>query len=89
VTHAEIVHVDRYGNLISNLTATDLPPDPIVEIAGHTIVGLAPHFQAGEPGAPIALAGSAGLLEVAVSNGSAAALLGVGVGTPVTVTAPV
>ena len=27
--HGEIVHVDRYGNLIANLAATDLPPDPI------------------------------------------------------------
>jgi S-adenosyl-L-methionine hydrolase (adenosine-forming) len=85
VTHAEVVHVDHYGNLISNLAATDLPPEPVFEIAGQTIVGLAPHFQAGPAGSLIALIGSAGLLEVAVPNGSAAALLGVGVGTAVSV----
>jgi S-adenosylmethionine hydrolase len=48
-------------------------------------VGLAQHFQGGE-GAVIALLGSAGLLEIAIPNGSAASVLGVGVGEPVTVT---
>ena len=76
--HGEIVHVDRFGNLISNLAAIDLPAAPTIDVAGHTIVGLSPHFQAGAPGSPIALIGSAGLLEVAVPNGSAAALLGIG-----------
>ena len=85
VIHAEIVHVDHYGNLISNLAATHLPPDPVVEIAGQTIVGLAPHFQAAPPGSLIALIGSAGLLEIAVPNGSAASLLGLGVGAPLSV----
>jgi len=82
----EVVHVDRFGNLIANLSVADLPPEPIVTIAGRTIVGLAPHFQPGTD-ALIALIGSAGLLEVAVPNGSAAALLGVGVGAAVTVDA--
>jgi S-adenosylmethionine hydrolase len=48
------------------------------------IHGLAPHFQAGE-GVVVALLGSAGLLELAVPNGSAARTLGVGIGEPVTV----
>ena len=80
----EIVHVDRFGNLIANLSAADLPSEPIVIIGGRSISGLAPHFQAGT-GPVIALIGSAGLLEVAVPNGSAAAVLGVGVGAVVTV----
>ena len=83
-TQGEIVHVDRFGNLIANLSAADLPPDPIVIIAGRSISGLAPHFQPGTDRV-IALIGSAGLLEVAVPNGSAAAVLGVGVGAVVTV----
>jgi S-adenosylmethionine hydrolase len=82
--HGEIVHVDRFGNLISNLAAADLPADPVVQVAGRTIVGLSPHFQPGTDGL-IALIGSAGLLEIAVPNGSAAALLGIGVGTAVSV----
>jgi S-adenosylmethionine hydrolase len=86
----EVIHVDRFGNLIVSLSASDLPAEPVVEIAGRTIVGLAPHFQpaedAGADGRLIALIGSAGLLAIAVPNGSAAAELGVGVGAPVRVT---
>jgi S-adenosylmethionine hydrolase len=81
----EVVHVDRYGNLVTSLGAADLMPDQVVTIAGRTIEGLAPHFQGGE-GVVIALLGSAGLLEIAVPNGSAALKLGVGVGEPVTIT---
>lgn len=86
----EIVHVDRFGNLISNLTVPDLPDEPTVAVAGRTISELAPHFQAtggaAEGAHLIALIGSAGLLEIAVPNGSAAAALGIGVGASVTVT---
>jgi S-adenosylmethionine hydrolase len=79
-----VIHVDRYGNLITSLGVADLPPEPVaVEIAGRRIGGLVPSFQAGA-GPLIALLGSTGLLEVAVPNGSAASLLGVGVGEPVT-----
>jgi S-adenosylmethionine hydrolase len=83
--HGEVIQVDRYGNLITSLTARDLPTNPIVRIAGRTIVGLAENFQAAAP--LIAMIGSIGFLEVAVPNGSAASMLSVGVGAPVTVTA--
>jgi S-adenosylmethionine hydrolase len=86
--HGEVVYVDRYGNLITSLGAADLVPDQVVTIAGRTIAGLAPHFQAGadtDAATVIALLGSAGLLEIAVPNGSAASVLGVGVGEAVTV----
>jgi S-adenosylmethionine hydrolase len=97
--HGEVLHVDRFGNLVTNLSVADVPTDPTVEVAGRTIAGLAPHFQApadelpgrfGEGSRPrhlIALIGSAGLLEIAVPNGSAAADTGAGVGTAVVVTA--
>ncbi|MFN8634808.1 MAG: SAM-dependent chlorinase/fluorinase [Chloroflexota bacterium] len=85
---AEVIHVDRYGNLIVSLTAADLPPEPVVEVAGRRIVGLAAHFQ-DRPDADdelLALIGSAGLLEITVPNGSAAAELAVGVGARVIIT---
>jgi S-adenosylmethionine hydrolase len=81
----EVIHVDRYGNLITSHGVADLPTEPVVvEIAGRRIGGLVSNFQAGA-GPVIALVGSAGLLEIAVPNGSAARLLGVGVGEAVTV----
>jgi len=83
--HGEVIHVDRYGNLVTSLRAPDLPEQPIVMIGGRAIAGLSPHFQDAGPGLLIALIGSAGLLEVAVPNGSAAKMLGVGVGAAVSV----
>ena len=71
---AEVVAVDRFGNLVTSLRASDLPDQPVVEIAGERIVGLAPHFQAAAP--VVALIGSSGFLELAAPNGSAARVLG-------------
>ncbi len=95
----EVLHVDRYGNLISNIAAADLPADPVVSVGGRTISGLAAHYQGqgadtserDRPLRPdvrlVALVGSTGFLEVAVPNGSAASALAVGVGAALTVTA--
>jgi len=77
----QVVYVDRFGNLVTSLMARDLPPDPVVMVRGRAINGLAEHFQVSAP--LIALIGSAGFLEIAVPNGSAAALLQVGAGEPV------
>jgi S-adenosylmethionine hydrolase len=81
----EIVHIDRFGNLIANLGLADLPTDPVLDVAGRRIDGFSPHFQpaTGAPGDLIALIGSTSLLEIAVPNGSAAELLGVGIGAVV------
>jgi S-adenosyl-L-methionine hydrolase (adenosine-forming) len=74
----EVLYVDRFGNAITNL-----PPAPgIVRVAGQAVPrGRA--YADGIPGRPLALVGSAGLIEVAVPGGSAAAALGAGPGTPV------
>jgi hypothetical protein len=84
MVRGEIIHVDRFGNLISNLGAADIGPNPTIAIGDRQIVGLTPHFQQSAP--VIALVGSSGFLEIAVPNGNAAALLGLGVGSPLTVT---
>ena len=83
---AQVVTIDRYGNLITSLRAADLPDrsGPGFEIAGRTMSGLAPHFQqAGRE--LVALLGSSGFVEVAAPNGSAAAVLGACVGDVVRV----
>jgi S-adenosylmethionine hydrolase len=78
----EILYVDTYGNLISNFPARSLPPAFRVRIGSHTIAS-APYYDAVEPGALLALVGSAGLLEISARNASAAAMTGAGRGTPV------
>jgi S-adenosyl-L-methionine hydrolase (adenosine-forming) len=75
----EVVHVDRFGNLISNIPRdafADLPPESLatveVEVVGHRVCGIAETYGQAAPGDLIALFGSGGFLEVARVNGRAA-----------------
>jgi len=77
-----IVHIDRFGNAISNVPATMVPPSPVFYISGHALCGLSSTYQEAPLGA---IAGSAGLVEIALRNGSAAEHLGIGVGDVLTV----
>lgn len=78
----EIVHVDRYGNLISNVARADLPGPPEacrVSIAGRNVGRVRTHYAEASRDEALALFGSAGLLEIAVRDGNAAAAIGAGV----------
>jgi S-adenosyl-L-methionine hydrolase (adenosine-forming) len=80
----EVVHVDSYGNLITNLRAAILPPRYLVRL-GSIQIPQAIHYAQVDEGALLALVGSAGLLEISARNASADALTGAGRGTPVSV----
>lgn len=82
VVRGEIIHIDRFGNAISNLRPTDLPPSPEFECRGHRIRGLVGTYAEGELSA---LTGSTGLVEVALRNGNASQALGIRVGDVITV----
>lgn len=76
-----IVHVDRFGNLITDFAgaladALFAAPGAVLWIAGARIVERATTFAAGTQGAPVIVRDSSGHLAVAVRNGSAASLLG-------------
>ncbi len=83
--HGEVVHVDRFGNLITNLERAHLPPGRAarVRLGGHAFGALRDHYAEVAPGELLALFGSDGLLEVAARDASAARALGVGVGSPI------
>ncbi|HLQ38923.1 MAG TPA: SAM-dependent chlorinase/fluorinase [Planctomycetota bacterium] len=81
----QVVHVDGFGNLITNVAAAELRGVRSVRIAGRTARVVATYGAAAK-GELIALVGSMGLVEVAVAQGSAAALLGAGWGTEVALT---
>jgi S-adenosylmethionine hydrolase len=82
----EVLHVDRYGSLITNITEDLVPERFFVRLRADRIAGSKDsHYQEVSPGELIALIGSAGLVEVAARNASAAAVLGVGVGDPLQV----
>jgi S-adenosylmethionine hydrolase len=83
----EIVYIDGFGNLFSNIRERDLSEldhEKIsIVLGGVTIAGLAPNYAAVEKGQPIALINSWGLLEVAANRDSAARLFHVGIGEKV------
>ena len=78
----EVIHVDAFGNLITNLPAASLPPHFQVLVHGRT-APAAQHYAAVQPGELLALVGSAGLLEISARDASATTLTGATRGTPV------
>jgi S-adenosylmethionine hydrolase len=83
---AEIVHVDHFGNLITNigpLPWEQRAPDSVSVTIGKERVPFARTYSDVAPGKLVALVGSGGYLEIAVRNGSAAKLLGVDAGARV------
>jgi S-adenosylmethionine hydrolase len=81
----EVVYVDRFGTLITNLPGSAVAPGARVRVAGRDAGPLARTFGDVERGALVAFVGSGGVVEVAVRDGSAAAVLGLGVGAEVRV----
>ncbi len=79
----EIVYVDHFGNLISNLIPEGAPADGSVELCGRRIAAVRGYSDVA-PGELLALVGSSGLLEVARRGGSAADGLGVARGAVIT-----
>jgi len=74
--HGHVVHIDAFGNLITNLPASVLSS---AQSAGRVTVRykqrtarVVSSYAAGRAGELVALAGSLGLVELATPNGSAA-----------------
>jgi S-adenosylmethionine hydrolase len=86
----EIVYIDHFGNLITNISAQqlgDLRAERLaIRLRDLEIEGLSEHYAARTEG-PLALINSWGMLEIAVFRASAAALSGATVGDPVEVLA--
>jgi S-adenosylmethionine hydrolase len=85
---AEVLHVDRFGNLISNvgpLEGETVDPDSTRVVIESVPVPMGRTYADVPPGALIALVGSTGYLEIAVRGGRASERLGVGVGAIVQV----
>jgi S-adenosylmethionine hydrolase len=86
-TIGEVIWVDRFGNLVTNIPAATLPPGGNILVGPRTIGSLARTFSDVEPGALVAYVGSDGTVEIAVRDGSAAGTLGTGRGAVVKVLA--
>jgi len=78
-TVGHIIHIDHFGNLVTNLRNRDIPPGgAAVEISNQRIDNTSRYYSQGS--GLMALIGSNDYLELSVRDGSAAAVLGVHVG---------
>jgi S-adenosylmethionine hydrolase len=87
-----VLKVDRFGNLVTNITPQDAPALFAAEAKGfrilvgsHEISEMHTVYAEGAPGEVFGILGSMGFLEVAANRGAAAQLTGAGKGTDVTV----
>jgi len=78
-----VVHVDRYGNLITTITRDEVADADHV-VLGERIIPVKRFYAEVAPGELLALFGSAGLLEISARDASAAQITRAGRGTPVT-----
>jgi S-adenosylmethionine hydrolase len=89
---AEIIHVDRFGNCVTNVTRRELSDAQLeggfsLAVGERTVRRFQRFFAEGaaDAGEPFALWGSAGFLEIAAYQQSAAAQLGAGRGQKIRV----
>ena len=76
-----VVHVDHYGNLITNISRTAVEVmgrgrPPAIHFARETVRELHPHFAAAEPGEAACAFNSRDCLCIGIGQGHAAELLG-------------
>ncbi len=89
---AVVLKVDRFGNLITNLTAQDAPslfaanPGPFKVVVGSKeITDIRTNYAEGAPGEVFGILGSMGYLEIVANRAAAAQLTGAGKGSEVSI----
>ena len=87
-----VLKVDRFGNLVTNITPQDVPllfqPEPPVfkiVVGKSEVTGMKTNYAEGAPGEVFGILGSMGYLEIAANRGAAAQLVTAGKGTEVNV----
>lgn len=79
----EVIYVDRFGTLVSNIAGNAVQAGVRIRVEGTDVGSLLRTFRDVARGALVTFVGSGGTVEIAVRDGSAARLLGVGVGAEV------
>ena len=79
-----VVHIDAYGNLITNIPPDAMPDNPEIRISGRVISGLSESYADAE-GELLAIIGSRNTLEIAVGQGDARTFLNASIGDRVVV----
>jgi len=79
-----IIHIDRFGNLITNIPRLQIPEKALIRILGKEIPGISTSYTAPR-GTLLAIIGSSGLLEISLASDNAALRLKARVGQTVEV----
>lgn len=77
---AQIIYIDHFGNLITNLTERDLPNKFFLEINGQKLNTLRNFFSEARKDEILMIVGSAGFLEIAAFQNSAKKILDAEIG---------
>lgn len=86
-----VLKVDRFGNLITNITPADIPRlfEPAaafkITVGKGQVTRICANYAEGGPGEAFGILGSMGYLEIATNRGSAYQFLGAAKGSDVTV----
>jgi S-adenosylmethionine hydrolase len=84
----QVLHIDRFGNLITNIRSADIPgKDVMIEADGYCIQGISSYYAQNK--GVLAIVGSTGYLEISLGNGSACDFLGMVVGDEIRVSSAV
>jgi S-adenosyl-L-methionine hydrolase (adenosine-forming) len=83
-----VLHIDRFGNLVTNLQASDFPDLRrfVIKTGGKRVTTRAKTDAEGRPGELFVITGSTGYLEISVNQGSAAELVGCQPGSSMQIT---
>jgi len=86
-----VLRVDRFGNLITNLTPAEVPALAAadgkftIKAGNAQITKVVPTFSLAAPGEAVGVIGSTGCLEIAMNKGNASKTLGASRGAEVTI----
>jgi S-adenosylmethionine hydrolase len=80
---AEVIYIDGYGNAMTGLRATRLAFDAVLTVAGCRLHHRTT-FSSASPKEPFWYVNSSGLVELALNRAGIAPVLGLAIGTPVT-----
>jgi len=87
-----VLKVDRFGNLVTNITAQDVPmlfqenaPSFKIVAGKREVTSIKTNYSEGEPGEVFGILGSMGYLEISTNRGSAAQAVGIGKGSDVSI----
>ena len=81
----EIIYIDSYGNLVSNIRRLMLNEFDSGNVNGFEIDTMLKSYNSGEDNSPFFINGSSGFLEISVKNGSAEKNIDVKIGAKVVI----